>query len=196
MFGQNGQSSGSLGNPSRPPFGSNELVQDVAENEAFAIITLGSSQIPTVTNVRSLGRDHRLSGFIAQQAPAQEPARFPRGRITGPVKFFGKLIAIWRLDLNDACALLGYELQDRQHVEEILAGSVTLRGKDTKDRIATLFRIHSLLSGLFRNVNVENDWLREPCEALGGRRPIELLQHGSMEELLTVRQLIEHSAGL
>ena len=206
MFGSNGQSSGTLRDPSRrPPATEYPEVSEwrrVKEPSVGEQITISGSKIYVISKqgVRNAGLTSatapNVSTFVPQEESAQEQPRFPRGRITGPVKFIAKLLDAWHLDTADACALLGYEVQDRQHVEDILAGSITLRGRDAKDRITTLFRIHSLLDELFRSIDVENEWLREPREALRRQRPIDLLRDGSMEKLLTLRQFIERGAGL
>ena len=116
--------------------------------------------------------------------------------MTGPIQFLSRLLELWRLDREEACNLLGYEPKDQNLVEDLLNGSVTLRGRDAKDRIAILFRMRSLLAALFPSLEAENEWLRTPLKALGQKSPLELLREGSMENLLTVRQLVEHGAGL
>lgn len=127
---------------------------------------------------------------------ATSGSQYPRGRLTGPIQFLSRLLELWRLDREEACYLLGYERKDQNLVEDLLNGSATLRGRDPKDRIAILFRIRSLLAGLFPRLEAENEWLRTPLKALSQRSPLELLREGSMENLLTLRQLIEHGMGL
>ncbi len=80
-------------------------------------------------------------------------------------------------------------------VEGLLSGRVTLRGRDVKDRIAYLFRIRKTLSALFRDENVENEWLREPHGALNGKSPMDIMLEGSMENLLLVKEYVEAAAG-
>ncbi len=121
---------------------------------------------------------------------------YTRGRVTGPVQFLARLLELWHLDILDACSLLGIEQTDRESVEHLLSGVASLRGRDRKDRIAILIRIRTLLAGLFQDIDVENAWLREQNPDLNGRTPLELLKEGSMENLLTLRDLIERAAGL
>ena len=116
-------------------------------------------------------------------------------RLTGPIMFVRILLRTWRLNQTDAIPLLGLEKSDISYANDLLSGSVTLRGRDIKDRIAYLFRIRKTLSALFRDEEVENDWLREPHDALDGQNPIALLREGSMENLLLVKEYVEAAAG-
>lgn len=118
-----------------------------------------------------------------------------RGRITGPVKFVNQLLTTWRLEPDSACALLGFETSRFADVHNVLQGYETLTGRDAKDRIAHLFQIRKLLSALFQNETVENEWLREPHDTLNGRVPMDLLLEGSMENLLLVREYVELVTG-
>lgn len=98
-----------------------------------------------------------------------------------PFQFFSKLLEIWNLD-------------DSQR--DIFSGNLQIETRDAKDRIAELFVIRKILFGIFRNRKVENQWLREPQEILGGASPLDLLLEGSWSNLLRVRQLTELMAGL
>ncbi len=115
--------------------------------------------------------------------------------LSGPVQFFLKLIELWSLDSKDACKLLGYEPADIQHVEQVLSGRLPF-SRDLKDRIANLLVIRKRLSGLFRDTDTENEWLREKHVELGNKSPIELLLSGSMENLLLIKEFVEHVGGL
>lgn len=117
-------------------------------------------------------------------------------RLSAPVQFFLKLMELWHLDSEDACKLLGYELADIKYVEQVLSGELPLRGCDPKDRIANLVVIRKRLDGLFKNVDVENEWLREKQVDIGNKSPMELLLSGSMENLLLVKQFVEFICGL
>ena len=117
------------------------------------------------------------------------------GRITGPVKFVNQLLATWYLGPEKACILLGFEPSRFAYVHGVLQGYETLTGRDAKDRIAHLFQIRKLLSALFRDEAVENEWLREPRDVLKGKTPMDLLLEGSMENLLLVREYVELVTG-
>ncbi len=128
--------------------------------------------------------------------PDTGSARSPyRARLTGPVKFVNQLLAAWDLETDSACVLLGFESSESAVVNAILDGYAPLQGRDVRDRIAYLFRIRVLLSNLFRNKSVENEWLREPRDILKGKAPMDLLLEGSMENLLLVREFVELSTG-
>lgn len=125
---------------------------------------------------------------------ALKPSLKP-GRITGPVQVLIRIIDSWNISLRDTTRMLGYEDSDQAYVSQILGGYTTLRGRDPKDRISNLFIIRSSLSGLFRDEQVENSWLRELQPELGDLTPFDYLTDGSMEKLLRVRQLVDDMSG-
>lgn len=116
-------------------------------------------------------------------------------RLSGPIQFFLKLLELWELNSEDKCKLLGYELADIQHVDQVLSGQLPI-SRDLKDRITNLLVIRKRLSGLFRDTNTENEWLRERHVELGNKSPIELILSGSMENLLLIKEFVEHVSGL
>ena len=116
-------------------------------------------------------------------------------RLTGPIQFLVELLQTWSLTEENANTLLGLEATDQPYVSNLLRGHAPLRGRDTKDRIAHLFRIHKTLSALFQNEEEENHWLRERHDLLGDRTPLKLLLEGSMENLLLVKEYVEAAAG-
>ena len=118
------------------------------------------------------------------------------GRVTGPVQFVRKLMESWRLDESCAVSLLGYGHEEIEYVSAVLAGSRHLAGRDVKDRIAHLFCIRRTLWSLFRDLDEENDWLREGHKMLNGKSPLSLMLEGSMEDLLLVREFVELAAGI
>ncbi|MYB19975.1 MAG: DUF2384 domain-containing protein [Holophagales bacterium] len=118
-----------------------------------------------------------------------------RRRLSGPVKFVRILADHWKLREADLVPLLGFEAGDTPHVAAVLQGQEELRGRDARDRITHVFRIRETLDSLFRDLKVENDWLREPHDLLEGRSPMSLLLGGSMEDLLLVRDYVDEVAG-
>ena len=124
--------------------------------------------------------------------------RRPPGRSSGPVLFVVKLLETWRLERDDAIVLLGFEpseAADRAYVRDLLDGRAPLIGRDARDRVACLFRIRQLLSALFRDEDVENEWLRENHRLLDDRAPMDLLRQGSMDNMLLVLEYAEKAAG-
>ena len=118
-----------------------------------------------------------------------------RKRLTGPVRFVWKLKEFWRLRGDQVVGLLGFDQADTDHVVAALHGIVTLRGRDVRDRIAYLFAIRATLSSLFRDLDVENEWLREPHSLLHRKSPLALLSNGSVEDLLIVKEYVDTVAG-
>ena len=116
-------------------------------------------------------------------------------RLTGPIQFLRKLLNTWRLSQADAVCLLGLDEFDSSFVDALLNGRVGLRSRDFKDRIAYLFHIRKTLSALFRDETVENDWLREPHDALDKQTPMDIMLEGSMESLLLMKEYVASAAG-
>lgn len=111
-------------------------------------------------------------------------------RVPGPIQFINKLKETWELNDNDMVTLLGYE---PQQVLSLLSGRLTPRGRDLKDRIATLFKTRSLLHTLLRDKSVELEWLRRPLSVLGDKAPIDFMREGSsLESLIIVREYVEY----
>jgi hypothetical protein len=127
---------------------------------------------------------------------ATEVMAQPDIHLSGPVQFFSRLMEFWRLDTDEACKLLGYELSDIDYVKQLLSGESPLRGHDLKDRIVNLLVIRKRLDGVFKNIDVENEWLHEKHDRIGNKSPMELLLSGSMENLLLVKQFVEFVCGL
>ena len=122
-------------------------------------------------------------------------APIPLTRRTGPVQFVNRLLSFWNLSKVDAARLLGFRTEDGDYVDDILNGLQPLRGRDPLDRIASLYRIRELLAGIFRDLEVENEWLREPHKLLDGRTPLSLLM-GSATDLELAKEYTETLAGL
>lgn len=137
----------------------------------------------------------KMSITVFRSGGKQQASPFVPERVTGPVQFVSKLLEVWNLNASDAIPMLGFEQEDGPIVDSILAGRSSLRGRDSKDRIAALFRVRSLLAELFRDIDAERAWLRTARPEFGGRSPVELLRQGSMESLLTLRQFVEHISG-
>ena len=121
-------------------------------------------------------------------------SRDKSNRLTGPVQIILKLLEFWRLEPNDAVGLLGFDPSDSDHVVAVLAGDEQFRGRDVRDRLSHLFRIRETLWSLFRDLDAENDWLREPHALLDDKSPLSLLVGGSMEDMLLAREYVDAAA--
>ena len=115
-------------------------------------------------------------------------------RLTGPIQFVLKLLDFWGLESKDAVGLLGFRPIDADHVAAVLSGHEQFRGRDVRERIAHLFHIRATLRSLFRDLETENDWLRERHPLLGDRSPLSLMG-GSMEDFLLVKEYVQYAAG-
>jgi len=115
--------------------------------------------------------------------------------VSGPVKLFSKIIELWELDKENASRLLGFEDGQMEYVSKVLDGEEPLRSKDAKDRIIHMFKIRQRINGLFKDLEVENKWLREPILELDNNTPLNLMLSGSMEKLLLIRQFIDRGSG-
>jgi hypothetical protein len=122
-------------------------------------------------------------------------ATLSRGRQTGPVRFMQKLLQDWRLDEKAACLLLGFEESEASYVRDLLSGRASLRGRDVKHRIVLLLQIRETLDSLFRSLDVENDWLREPQQQLENRSPMNLLMEGTFTSILRAKEFVDIVAG-
>ena len=124
-----------------------------------------------------------------------EPVGDEPDRLPGPIQFVLKLLEFWRLETSDAVRMLGFDRADAGHVAAVLLGDEQFRGRDVRDRISHLFWIRNTLWSLFRDLEVENDWLREPHSMLDDRTPLSLLLGGSMDDLLLAREYVDAVAG-
>jgi transcriptional regulator with XRE-family HTH domain len=122
-------------------------------------------------------------------APSPDPA----SEIAAPVEFVRRLTDAWSLEERDATRLLGFE--QTETLDELLATTSALRTRDVKDRVRHLLTIREALHRLFRDLDTERQWLREPKSALENRSPVALLLEGSMENLLLVSQFVQWMVG-
>lgn len=113
-----------------------------------------------------------------------------------PTQLIHKIFETWNLEMREKATLLGLEESDQRLASEFLAGRATIAGRDIKDRIAYLILIKSTLFSLFRNEEVENEWLRETHGLLGDRTPLGLLLEGSMENMLLVKEFCDEAGGV
>lgn len=190
-FGEQEKEVGSMSSPSismRRSYSLGEALAEASRNTVLSEAYRRMSEAhPREISQQAL-RDQRESYRLARRP-------FPT-RITGPVRFIGNLLRTWRLERRASAALLGFEQTDLPYVYDVLDGRHALpAGRDIKDRIAYLFQIRRTLSGLFRDEEVENDWLREEHSLLEDQSPLTLMLEGSMENLLLVKEYVETAAG-
>lgn len=143
----------------------------------------------------SLGLDAGHSPVPELDVASWESLTSGANRVSGPVQFVLKLLDNWRLSRDDAVPLLGFDQADNGFVKAVLTGAADLHGRDVRDRIAHLFHIRGTLSSFFRDLDVENQWLRESHVLLEDQEPLNLLLGGSMEDLLLVKEYVDAAAG-
>ena len=141
------------------------------------------------------GTQRRQNAADMAVGPSEAKTSRSCGRLSGPVQFVKKLLEDWRLEEKDAASLLGLEPSDLRYGADLLAGRTGIVGDNAKDRIACLLLIRATLDSLFRDKDVENDWLREPQAMLDDKEPMTLLLEGSMENLLLVKEYVEVVSG-
>ena len=150
----------------------------------------------TVENIRShsqMTTIQRISTWdtsLSSKSSSDTPHR-----LTGPVQFLLKLLEYWKLQREDAAGLLGFDKSESDFVVKVLQGHALLRGRDARDRLSHLFFIRKSLRNFFRDMETENEWLRESQSVLGGQAPISLLLGGSMEDILLVREYVDTMVG-
>lgn len=128
-----------------------------------------------------------------QTLDAANAASFGTGRITGPVAALKSLASRWRLDDSQVKTLLS--LSAHQSAGDLFRGTISLVGDDQRHRAGYLITIDGLLSGILRGPDITYAWLTESKRALDGDSPLERMLKGSMEDMLTVKQLVEAMAG-
>lgn len=139
-------------------------------------------------------RTEARSDPFSSAAPSNmSTGAWPRKQSFVPTQLIHRIFETWNLEMRDKATLLGLEESDQWLASEFLAGRVTIVGRDIKDRIAYLILIKSTLFSLFRNEDVENEWLRETHQLLGGRTPLSLLLDGSLENILLVKQFCDEA---
>jgi hypothetical protein len=118
-------------------------------------------------------------------------------RVSGPVKFYSKLIERWGLSEAQACACLGLEPGQTEMLHEILKGVEPATSRDTKDRLRILLLMRKILRGLYRNdPAAEGRWLRSPVDAWSGESPLDRMSNGGIEGLIEARDYLRWYTGL
>jgi hypothetical protein len=115
------------------------------------------------------------------------------GRITGPVRTLLSLFARWDISDEQAAKLLGKETA--QFIMDLRAGTVGLGDRDTQDRARLLIGIYEAVHSLLRVASEEKSWLRATLPSLGGRSLFEIMQNGSIADLLLAKSFVDHANG-
>lgn len=178
-----------------PSAGGGDNLQALREIHSYLWLVSPSLSSGSSAYQLTLGLPAVHSSDVDSSIASWESITSAPNRLSGPVQFVLKLLDSWHLSRYDAVFLLGFYPADNDFVQAVLAGTADLHSRDVRDRIAHLFHIRQTLSSLFRDLDVENEWLREPHTLLDEREPLELLLSGSMENLLLVKDYVDAAAG-
>ncbi len=156
---------------------------------------------PSVTPIstdrfqRNGGPSIGMSPYAFAANDHSAPAGTFVGSLTGEVTLFRAIANYWNLTSEQAGLLLGLDPGNGDLVDRLFRGTRTLQSRDSKDRVAVLFRIRRNLSALLRDSTSENHWLRSPDPALDGKTPLSLMLEGSILSLLDLEQYVATIAG-
>lgn len=115
-------------------------------------------------------------------------------RPAGQIVLFHRVMEQWALNDDDAAKLLGFPTP--RIIRELYAGLGGLDQRDAQDRLRAVIKIASLLHAVYGgSLAAIRSWLAASEELLGNQSPVDLLREGSMENVIRVRQLVEHMAG-
>jgi CheY-like chemotaxis protein len=112
-------------------------------------------------------------------------------------RFIDALVRYWRLEPAMKFKMLGVDPADAARLTAALRGEEKPLTRDLHDRIACLDDIRVKLSDIFDGApsrdakrDMENNWLRAPVDDLKGMAAVQLIQSGTMEDLLTFKGLV------
>jgi transcriptional regulator with XRE-family HTH domain len=160
------------------------LILELAHN--FSSIRRRKQREEVFALTRTLAAHHNGSTELRTSNPGNL-------NLAALVKFVIRLMEVWAITASEAAKVLG--LEDEADVRALLSGVRQLDTRDAKDRVRHLIRMREALHSLFRDVNAEREWLREPRSELDDRSPLSLLLEGSMENLLVVSQFVQWIVG-
>jgi hypothetical protein len=133
-----------------------------------------------------------FAGWLQANAKPNPAPQF-QGRITGPVRTLLAIFARWDIGDQDAAKLLGKETA--RYIVDLRAGTAGLGDRDTQDRARLLLGIYEAVHSLLREADEEKSWLRAAMPNLGGRSLFDIMQNGSMADLLLARSFVDHANG-
>ena len=134
-------------------------------------------------------------------APLFEPTRQTvtpeaRRRLSAPaLRAFFTFAARWGLSLDAQRALLGWP--SRSALFAWKKGQVGALPYDTLTRLSLLLGIYKALHVLYPDEGFADEWpkLQNTNPIFAGRSPLDLMVHGDVEALYTVRRLLDGRRG-
>ena len=108
--------------------------------------------------------------------------------------FFG-IAEAWALNRADQMAVLG--LTATSTYQKWKADSDGRLSPDTLERISYVFGIHKALQILFPDASIADSWVKRRNSGLPfhGRSPLEHMRQGKVQNLLEVREYLDHHRG-
>jgi hypothetical protein len=132
-----------------------------------------------------------LEGTTGLQSESQSAQK--TFKPAGQVVLFKKIMEQWGFSEKEASTLLGFE--DAADVRDIYEGRKPVGQRDANDRLRAVLRIAADIDALFREKDAIRGWLNESQKDLGGQTPRDLLNEGSMENLLRVKYYVSYLSG-
>jgi hypothetical protein len=107
------------------------------------------------------------------------------------VRLFMRLSDLWRLAVDQRCALLGDISRPTYHNWQ--KGKIGTLSRDQLERISLVLGIHKSLKLLFADEAGATRWLTSPNRDLpfGGQSPLDRALKGSIDDLYAVRRYID-----
>lgn len=112
------------------------------------------------------------------------------------VRLFLSLADVWRLAVDQRCALLGDISRPTYH--NWRKGKVSTLSRDQLERISLVLGIHKGLRSLFADEASATRWFTSANHDLpfGGQSPLQRALHGSIDDLYAVRRYIDAWRGM
>ena len=164
----------------------------------FAIATTGPREVEaTYTEVLSYHKENFSQEGLFESQNQEDSKHVSGGAQIAIAKLFSNLMNDWELLKKDMATLLGldFDTSGQEYVKNLLNGTCSFSGRDTRYRMAQLIQIREILFALFKDHGVENKWLREKQSMLNDKTPMDLLLEGPMKNLVLVREFVETVAG-
>lgn len=119
-----------------------------------------------------------------------------RKRLSGPgLRAFQSITDKWGLTLQQRCTLLGDPAIStyRRWITKTAKHEAITLSKDTLIRVSAILGIHKQLTNLFIDPDDAMTWLNGPHSGtvFSGLSPIEVMLHGTQDDLLTVRRYLD-----
>ncbi|MDO8572240.1 MAG: hypothetical protein Q7S11_00550 [bacterium] len=96
---------------------------------------------------------------------------------------------------NRVVLILGQTWDLSEEQIHLLFNTSSSNNEEVKHRLTLLFDIRAKLDGIFHNIEVEKQWLREKQKILNGAMPLDFILSGDMVNLQRVLGLVEYMDG-